>query len=153
MAITPSGFSLKDVKEKDVVVVDMEGNTLKGDNKPSSEIFMHLSIYKKRNDINGIVHTHSPVATGFSFAQKKLKRLEGFGSVEKTFFPIVKYKKPGSWELAINTAEKMKNDDAVLLEKHGVVATGANLNDAALLAEFIENIAKTQFVACLISPE
>jgi L-fuculose-phosphate aldolase len=131
----------------------MDGSILRGDNKPSSEIIMHLSIYKKRKDVNGIIHTHSPVATGFSFARKKLKRLEGFGNVEKTHFPLVGYEKPGSRELAKNTLDKMKTEDAVLLEKHGVVAVSAFLDEAALLAEFIENTAKTQFVAHLLSLE
>ena len=69
IAITPSGVSLRDVNEKNIVIVGADGEKLRNNNeKPSSEVFMHLRIYEKREDVNGIVHTHSAVATGFAFA-------------------------------------------------------------------------------------
>ena len=74
VAITPTSKSLADLKEEDIVLVDLDGNVLTN-GKPSSELFMHLEIYKKRDDVNGIVHTHSPYATGFSFSNKRIKRL------------------------------------------------------------------------------
>ena len=58
-AITPTLKSLSDLDVKDIVLVDINGNVLT-DGKPSSEVFMHLEIYKKRSDVNAIVHTHSP---------------------------------------------------------------------------------------------
>ncbi len=71
VAITPTSKSLYELNEEDIVLVDLEGNLLtKG--KPSSEVGLHLEIYKKkRSDVNGIVHTHSPYATGFAFSSKK----------------------------------------------------------------------------------
>ncbi|MGF7117405.1 class II aldolase/adducin family protein [Methanobacterium oryzae] len=147
IAITRSSIAKKDVQEEDIIIIDMDGNILKGDKKPSSETFLHINIYKKRNDINAIVHAHSPYATGFSFYDKHLKRLEGFGEIKNPYIPSVKYSKPGSEDLANDTAKMMKNEDVVLLKNHGVVAAGINLDEAALLAEFIEDIAKTQFVA------
>lgn len=147
VAITRSSIAKKDVQEEDIIIIDMDGNVLKGDKKPSSETFLHLKIYRERNDINGIVHVHSPYATGFSFSDKPLKRLEGFGEIKSPYIPSVKYSKPGSEDLANDTAKMMKNEDVVLLKNHGVVASGINLDEAALLAEFIEDIAKTQFVA------
>ena len=64
VAITPTLKSLSNLKEEDIVLVDMQANILtKG--TPSSEVNMHLEIYKKRPDANAIVHTHSPYATGF----------------------------------------------------------------------------------------
>ena len=72
IAISPTLKSLKDLKEEEIVLVDLEGNVLtKG--KPSSEVNLHLEIYKARNDVNAIVHTHSPYATGFAFSSKKIK--------------------------------------------------------------------------------
>ncbi len=151
VAITRSGIAKKDVKDEDIIIIDMDGNVLKGDKKPSSETFLHLKVYKERNDINGIVHAHSPYATGFSFSDKPLKRLEGFGEIKNPNIPSVNYSKPGSEDLAKDTAEMMKNEDVVILKNHGVVAAGINLDEAALLAEFIEDIAKTQFVAHILS--
>lgn len=145
IAITPKLISLNYVNEKNIVLVDLDGNIIsKG--KPSSEIFLHLEIYKKREDVKGIVHTHSPYATGFSFSNKKIKRLEGFGAIKSPYFKEVGYEKPGSMELAYNAAKKLVKEDIIILKNHGVVATGLNVQEAANLAEFVEEAAKTQFV-------
>ena len=150
IAITPTGVSLSEVNQKNIVLVDLEGNLLsKG--KPSSEVYLHLEIYKKKPDVKGIVHTHSPYATGFSFSNKKIKRLEGFGEIKKSYLEEVEYKKPGSTELAQTTAEKIIPEDVIILKNHGVVATGINVQEAAALAEFTEEIAKTQFVYYMLN--
>lgn len=153
VAITRSGISKRNVEADDIIIIDMDGNTLEGDKKPSSETFLHLGVYNERDDINSIVHSHSPFATGFSMSNKKLKRLEGFGPIEKPYIPYVKYSKPGSEELAKDTALMMKDNDAVILKNHGTVAAGVNINEATLLAEFIEDIAKIQYIAYTLGPD
>jgi L-fuculose-phosphate aldolase len=150
IAITPTGVSLAEVNPKNMVMVDLHGNLLsKG--QPSSEVFLHLEIYKKKPETMGIVHTHSPYATGFSFSNKKIKRLEGFGKINKPYLEVVEYKKPGSNELAHTTAEKIIQEDVVILKNHGVVATGVDVKEAAALAEFTEEIAKTQFISHMLN--
>ena len=145
IAITPTMKSLRNVKEEDIVLVDMEGNNLtKG--TPSSEINLHLAIYKEKKDIKGIVHTHSPFATGFAFSDKKIKKLEGFGKITSPYLPDIDYEKPGSQELANSAVAAMKNEDALILKEHGVITTGTSLNEACALSEFVEEIAKTQFI-------
>jgi len=72
IAITPTGVPLSLVTEENVAIVGMDGSRLIGGN-PSSEVYLHLGIYKIRKDIKGIVHTHSPYATAFAFSDKKLK--------------------------------------------------------------------------------
>lgn len=92
VAITPTLKSLSNLKEEDIVLVDLNGNTLtKG--KPSSEVNMHLEIYKRRSDVNGIVHTHSPYATGFAHSSKKIRRYEGFGEIKSPFLAEIEYEK------------------------------------------------------------
>jgi L-fuculose-phosphate aldolase len=150
VAITKRGISKGMVGIKDIIIIDMDGNVLEGEKTPSSETFLHLGIYNKRKDINAVVHTHSPHAAGFSMSGKKIKRLEGFGRIENPYIPSVKYSKPGSSELAKDTAQMMEDEDAVVLKDHGVVAAGVNLSEATLLAEFIEDIAKTQFIAHIL---
>ena len=145
IAITPTMISLKDIKEEDIVLVDLDGNVLtKG--KPSSEIHMHLSIYKEKKDVNGIVHTHSPFATGFAFSNKRIKRLEGFGKIKNSYLEDIEYEKPGSEELAKKVVKSL-NEDVLILKKHGILATGPNVEEACLLSEFVEDIAKTQFIS------
>jgi len=151
VAITRSGIAKKNVAMGDVIIIDMDGKVLEGNKKPSSETLLHLGIYKNRSDINGIFHGHPPYTTGFSMSDKTLKRLEGFGEIKNPIIPFVKYSPPGSDELARDTAEIMKNEDAVILKNHGLVTAGVDLEEAAILAEFIENVARTQFVSHILN--
>ena len=145
VAITPTLRSLSDLNEEDIVLVDMDGNVLTN-GKPSSEVSMHLEIYKKRLDVNAIVHTHSAYATGFAFSDKKLKRLEGFGEIKNPYLPTIEYEKPGSAELAKSAGENIKDTDVLILKNHGVICVGDSLKEAKLLAVFVEETAKTQFI-------
>ena len=150
IAITPTLKSLSNLNEEDIVLVDMDGNTLtKG--TPSSEVGMHLEIYKKRPDVNAIVHTHSTYATGFAFSEKKLKRLEGFGTIKNPYLSQIEYEKPGSDELAKKASENIGDDDVLILKNHGVICVGDNLKEAKLLAVFVEETAKTQFVTYMLN--
>ena len=146
VAITPTLKSLSNLCEEDIVLVDMDGNILtKG--KPSSEVNMHLEIYKKRSDVNAIVHTHSPYATGFAFSNKKLKRLEGFGPIITPYLQSIDYEKPGSDELAKGLGE----EDVLILKNHGVICVSDSLKEAMLLAVFVEEAAKTQFITLMLN--
>ena len=150
VAITPTQKSLSDLSEEDIVLVDMQGNVLtKG--KPSSEMDMHLEVYRRRPDISAIVHTHSPYATGFAFSSKRIKRLEGFGAINNPYLPYIEYEKPGSDELAKKVGENISDDDVLILKNHGVVCLGENLKEAKLLAVFVEESAKTQFVTYMLN--
>ena len=146
IAITPTMRSLGKVKEEEIILVDIDGNNLtKG--TPSSEIYLHLALYKEKDDIGAIVHTHSPFATGFAFSNKRIKRLEGFGEIISPYLAEIDYEKPGSNELAVKSAEALKNEDVLILKNHGVISTGKNIEEACSLAEFVEDIAKTQFIS------
>ena len=150
VAITPTLKSLFNLKNEDIVLVDLDGNLLT-EGKPSSEVNMHLEIYKKRDDVNGIVHTHSPYATGFAFSNKPIKRLEGFGEIKKEYLPSIEYEKPGSAELAKNASEGIGNDDVLVLKNHGVICVSDNLKEAESLAIFVEESAKTQFITYMLN--
>lgn len=150
VAITPTLKSLSNLSEEDIVMVDMNGNVLtKG--KPSSEVNMHLEIYKKRSDVKAIVHTHSPYATGFAFSNKKLKRLEGFGTIKNPYLADIEYEKPGTDELAKSASEGLGNEDVLILKNHGVICVSDDLTEAMLLAVFVEETAKTQFITHMLN--
>lgn len=147
IAVTPSGASLKYLEKKDIVLVDLDGNIVSSSNNvPTSELEMHLNIYNEREDINAVVHTHSPITTGFAFSDEKIEMLEGFGPIKCHHIPTVDYYPPGSVELANAVSIGLKNENVVVLKNHGMVALGKNLDEATLLSEFIEDIAKIQFV-------
>ena len=107
IAITPTLKPINGLNEKEIVLVDMDGNSLtNGD--PSSEVGMHLGIYKKRDDINAIIHTHSPYATGFSFNYEKLKILEDYSKFYNINLSSVDYENPGSKELALKASKAVE---------------------------------------------
>jgi L-fuculose-phosphate aldolase len=150
VAITPTLKSLSDLNEEDIILVDMEGNVLTN-GKPSSEVNMHLGIYKNRSDVNAIVHTHSTYATGFAFSSKRLKRLEGFGDINNKYLAQVGYEKPGSDELAKIVSENIGDEDVLILKNHGVICVADCLKEAKLLAIFVEETAKIQFITYMLN--
>ena len=88
---------------------------------------------------------------GFAFSAKKIKRLEGFGAIKSEYLKDIEYFKPGSKELAEAASEALKTEDAIILKNHGVIATGETVKEAAALVEFVEEIAKTQFVTHVLN--
>ena len=150
VAITPTLKSLSQLNEEDIVLVNMDGEVLtKG--KPSSEVNMHLEIYKRRSDVNAIVHTHSPYATGFAFSDKKIKRLEGFGEIKNPYVSFIEYEKPGTNELAKSAGDGLGDEDVLILKNHGVICVSDSLKEAMLLAVFVEESAKTQFITLMLN--
>ena len=150
IAITPTFKPINGLNEKDIVLVDMDGNSLtKG--KPSSEVGMHLGIYKKREDVNAIVHTHSPYATGFSFNYEKLKILEDYCKFYKTNLSSVDFEEPGSEELALKASKSIIDNDALILKNHGPLCVGKTLKETESLAIFIEEAAKTKFISIMLN--
>ena len=135
---------------EDIVLVDLDGNVLTNGN-PSSEVNMHLEIYRRRDDVNGIVHTHSPYVTGFAFSNKRIKRLEGFGEIKDPFLPYIEYEKPGCVELANKASEGIGNSDVLILKSHGVICVSENLKEAESLAVFVEESAKIQFITHMLN--
>lgn len=148
IAITPKGVPLSLVTEENVAIVGMDGRRLLGV-EPSSELYLHLEIYKIREDIKSIAHTHSPYATAFAFSDKRLKRVEGLNGMND--IDEVAYYKPGSLELARECAKKIKKGKILILKNHGVLCCGSNLREAVQLAEFIEESAKIQFLAHILN--
>lgn len=150
VAITPTLKSLGNLNEEDIVLVDMDGNVLTN-GMPSSEVNMHLAIYKKRSDVRAIVHTHSPYATGFAYTDKRIKRFEGFGAIKNPFLSFIDYEKPGSSELANKASEAIENEDVLILKRHGILCVSDSLEEAAVLASFVEETAKTQFISYMLN--
>lgn len=149
--VTPSGVSKRFMKTRDMVVVSMDGNKLAGSREPSSEIGMHLRIYKLRPDIRAVVHAHPCTATGFASA--------GIGLIEPICselvltlgkVPLAPYALPGSDELAKSLEPFIQEHNAILMENHGVVAYGETLEQAYMNMETVEHCARIMFVSKLL---
>ena len=139
---TPTGSILGFLKEDDIAVVDIDGNVIKG--TPTSEINMHLNLYRKRKDINAVVHTHSIYSTAFSIVNKKIELLTPEAQMFIKEIGNVPYLRAGSMELANEVSKR--NEDVILLKNHGIVCVGKNLIEAYLKTEVMEEIAKLNYI-------
>jgi len=148
--LTPSGRHKALVTTKEITTIDIEGNLLEG-NKPTSEMPMHLAIYKERNDINAVVHAHPPWTLSISLAGHKL---DPNLLVESALFlkniPVIEHFPPGSKELANAVASKVKNACVIVLSKHGAVSFAPTLDKAIEYMEYLEHLAKVQVLTNLI---
>lgn len=152
--VTPTAMSKGMMRPSDLVIVDLQGRKLEGRRNVSSEIGMHLLIYRLRPDIGGIVHAHPPTATGFAASGLALDRplicelVVGLGCV-----PLAKYGTPGTSELADALAPLVPQYDAILMANHGVVAYSQDLQSAYMKMETVEHFAKVALVAHLLGHE
>lgn len=149
--VTPTAMSKGMMKPADMVIVDMSGRKIKGRREVTSEIGMHLLIYRMRPDITAIVHAHPRTATGFAAAGLALDQplvcevVIGLGQI-----PLAPYGTPGTPELA-KTLEPLVSDyDAILMANHGVVTYGSDLQSAYMKMETVEHFAQIALVAHLL---
>lgn len=147
--IKATGKCFGDVCEKDYILVDLDGNILDGDARPSKEVHFHCGIYKIRPEVNAIVHGHSAYATAYVTAKGELPVVTAAAEAGLNKVGVVAFATPGSDELAemvINTFKDMSLKAAVL-NRHGFVTLGQDIFKAYYLADVLEDNAK---VACLI---
>ena len=151
---TPKNVSKGFMTPDMMVVVDYDGIKLSGDRDASSELPMHLEIYRNRPDVNGVVHAHPPIATGFAVAGIPLTRavlaevITTLGSI-----PIAEYGTPSTAELPDAVRKYIKAHDGMLLANHGAVTCGPSVLAAYYKMETIEHFAKISLVARLLGRE
>ena len=128
---------------EDLVVVDLQGRRLEGFRDVSSEIGMHLMIYRECPDVCAIVHAHPPTATGFAAAGMALNQalvseiVIALGEV-----PLAEYATPGTQELVDSLEPLVHDHNAILMANHGVVTYGEDLLTAYMRMETVEHFAK-----------
>lgn len=143
IAVTPSGRNYRDLQDVDIVLTDICGNIIDGNLKPSSELQMHLAIYKARPDVMAIIHTHSIFASSCAVANKAIPPvIEDLVQVVGGSVDVAKYALPGTNELAHNVVAALGHKGAALLSNHGVVCCGANLREVLLACELVERAAQ-----------
>jgi L-fuculose-phosphate aldolase len=138
IAISPSGIDYDVMKPEDVVVVDLDGEMVDGDLNPSSELSMHSIFYKRRDDINAVVHTHSPFATTISSLRWDLPAVSYLVAHAGKNVRCADYATFGTEELAENAFHAMEDRKAVLLANHGFLSGANNIATAFTIAEEIE---------------
>ena len=151
---TPKSVSKGFMTPDMMVIVDREGRKVSGDRDPSSELPMHLEVYRNRPDVGAVCHAHPPLATGFAVAGIPLTRavlaevITTLGSI-----PIAEYGTPSTAELPEAVRKYIKAHDGMLLANHGAVTCGPNVMAAYYKMETIEHFAKISLVARLLGGE
>ncbi|MFP7300311.1 class II aldolase/adducin family protein [Neobacillus niacini] len=139
---TPTGVSKGYMTPDMMVKLDLSGNVLAGNLKPSSEVKMHLRVYNENPEVNGVVHAHPPVATSFAIAGIPLDKpvlpeaIVLLGNV-----PVAPYALPGTQEVPDSIAPYCRTHNAVLLANHGALTWGRDLMEAHFRMESLEHYA------------
>ena len=146
-AITPSGRPYDLLREDDIIIVNSDGTKLAGFGIPSSELLLHLAIYKKYPMFNAIIHTHSIYASACAAMHRQIPPLlEDTAQISGGSIKVARYALAGTKELANNAVEAMGTSNAVLLANHGAVSCGKSLDEALIVAEIVE---KSAHVHCI----
>ncbi len=162
VVIKPSGVKYEDLSPEKMVIVDLDGNVVEGNLKPSVDTLSHLVVYRERKDICGIVHTHSPFATSFALLGKPIpvyltSHADYFGEEIK----VSRYASPIPLEDVGKALLEVINDEnrpewvkkhssftpVVLLKNHGVFTFGKTPSEALKYAVIVEEVAKTYYFA------
>ncbi len=143
IVITPSMRVKARLKPEDMVIVDFDGKVVEGVYKPSSELPLHLAIYRAYNYFNAIIHAHTIYTSILSVIRESLPPI----LEEMTLYiggdvKVADYAPFGSKELAENAVEALKNRKAAILANHGVVVCGVDLDDALEVLELVERTAQ-----------
>lgn len=148
MAISPSGMPYSETEPSDIVILDLDGNVVEGNRKPSSEYNLHSAFYKRRPDISAVVHCHSTYCTTLACMNVPLQSVHyelAFANVPT--LPLVPYYTYGTTELADAAGEALGNEaKALLLANHGMCAMDSDIEKAYQLALAVEWCAKIQYM-------
>jgi L-fuculose-phosphate aldolase len=145
--VTPARVCKGRLNTRMLLILDPKGNVVEGTLMPSSELLLHLHVYRTRKDVGGIVHAHPPYATGFACAGMSLDMpILAEMIVMLKGVPLVPYANPGSIELVEAISPYLEDRDAFLLANHGVVAVGPDLETALQRMELVEQFAKVALI-------
>lgn len=146
--ITPSGHCLGTLDFNHMVHVDADGKHGAGELEPSSELPMHLEIYRQRPDVNAVIHAHPPITTAFTlvggnFSEPVLPEIIlFFGEI-----PVAPYATPSTIESAKSITDLIRENDVIVLDHHGAVTVGESLKDAHCKMEKLEQSANILYAA------
>lgn len=148
MIITPSSIPYETMKEEDLVLMKLSGEIIEGRHRPSSEWRMHAAVYKEREEVGAVVHTHSPYATSFAVNREPIPII----LIEMIPFLggdmlVADFAMPGTEDVGREALKVLKGRNACLMSNHGVLAVGENLEQAHIRAIYAEDAAKIYSLA------
>jgi L-fuculose-phosphate aldolase len=148
VVITPTSHHYDTLRVSDIPIIDFNGNSVEASLKPSIETPLHIGIYKARQDINAIIHTHSVFASAAAVAGLDIPViLEDQAALLGGEIRLARYALSGTPEQLTNVLEALGNRNAVLLANHGAVGMGKTMRDAFTACELIEKTARVYLLA------
>jgi L-fuculose-phosphate aldolase len=147
--ITPSRSAKGFMKPEDMLVINIEGELLKGNLRPSSETAFHLGAYQERSDITSVIHAHPPMAVAFTVAGMDIP-MGVLPELEVLFpggIPVVPYETPGTQDLADRLRPVIREHDIAVMAHHGTIAVGEDVFDAWMKTEHLEACMEILFLA------
>ena len=145
--VTPSGMIYDDMVPEDILVVDLDGNIIEGERKASVDTEALLYIYKNMPQVNAVIHTHQPYATGLGLVMDELPcNLSTMANATEGPVAVAEYGDPGSLSMGVEAVKAIGDRLAVVLKHHGVIAVGRDLRQALFSCVYLEE-AKTVSVA------
>ena len=151
IAITPSQRPYRLMQQEDILIVDGLGSIVEGSLPVSSEIRIHLETYRIRKDVHAIIHSHSIYVGICSVAGLSIPPiLDELVVTVGGEISLAKYAFPGSQELAENVCAALGDENAVLMQNHGLLAVGRDLDEAFSVCELVERAAQTYVMARLL---
>ena len=148
IVIKPSGVGFAECTRENLQVVRLDGTIDPSDHKPSKDLGFHLDLYRIRDDINAIVHCHSPWATGYASAGIEIPCLT-VQTIEKLGrMPLIPLSKEGGPQTDVDISPFFEDTSvkAAVLANHGTIGVGKDLMSAQYLAEIIEETAHIAYV-------
>ena len=145
---TPTGVSKGFMTPDMIIKIDANGNKIDGKLNPSSEIKMHMRVYRERPDVRSVVHAHPPVATAFAVCDIPLDKFilpEAILTVGTV--PVCDYGTPSTMEIPDSLMPYIQNHDAFLLKNHGALTVGNSLTKAWFVMDEVEYFAKVSKLA------
>ena len=151
--ITPSKIKREHLSEDNICIIDLDGNSIEVPDgmKPSSEMLLHIEIYKARKDVRAIMHTHSLYATTFAVANKVIPPITSDAKNYGGYIYVAPYQKAKSIEWAKSVVEPLSKSDACLLESDGVVVVSQDIDNVLLKARYVEEVAEVYYRALTLN--
>jgi len=149
--ITPSNVNYDQMTSDDILIINSEGNVIEGERNPSVEKHLHLGIYKNREDVNAIIHSHGIFSTILSTLNLSLPPIiEELVPYLGGKIACAEYGEAGTEELASNVVKALQEKNAVILANHGNICCGSHLEGAYTVLKYLERGSKIYYLAKLI---
>lgn len=150
IVIKPSGVLFEELTPEKMVVVDIDGNTIEGNLKPSVDTTSHIYVYKHMSEVNSIVHTHSPYATSFAVRGEKLPiYTTTSAAVFGGSIPVSNFAYIGEDEIGREIIENIGESPAILLRSHGIFTIAKDVLSAIKYAVILEETAQVVYLSLL----